>query len=224
MKVLISGASGGLGGVMACAFLGAGHQIAGVARSWKPEQAAPGFHPVAADLSTLEGAHDAVRLAREALGGLDAVIHTVGGFSGGPRLEATGLADAHLMMNLNYWSAFHLAQAVLPVFTAQSTGRFVAIGALAAGTQPPGLAAYAASKAALRSLVRSIAHENKNSGITANLISPGTMDTPANRAAMPAIDPHAWIPPKHVASLALWLCGSEAASVTGQDFAVTGKD
>jgi NAD(P)-dependent dehydrogenase (short-subunit alcohol dehydrogenase family) len=224
MKVLITGASGGLGGVMACAFMGAGHEIAGVARTWRPEQSAAGFHPITADLGNPEGARHAVQLAGERLGAVDAVVHTVGGFYGGPNVAETGLAAAHQMMDLNYWSAFHLAQAILPVFAAQGQGRFVAIGALAAGTQPPGLSAYSASKAALRSLIRSIAHENKGTGLTANLISPGTMDTAANRAAMPQADPAHWIPPKHVASLALWLCGPEAASVTGQDFAVTGRD
>lgn len=224
MNVLISGASGGLGGVMACAFMGAGHRVAGIARSWKAEQQAEGFFAISADLGNAEAAKEAVAEARAALGTVDAVIHTVGGFFGGPALGETPLGEAQRMMDMNYWSAFHLVQAVAPVFAAAGQGRFVAIGALAAGTQPPGLAAYAASKAALRALVFGYAHETKGSGITANLISPGTMDTSANRSAMPGVDPGTWIPPKHVASLALWLCGPEAASVTGQDFAVTGRD
>lgn len=224
MNVLVTGASGGLGGVVSCAFMGAGHRIAGVARNWRPDQTAEGFFALTADLGDAVAAKDAVDEAKVLLGSIDAVVHTVGGFFGGPKVEETPLEDAQRMFAMNYWSAFHLARAVLPVFREQGAGRFVAIGALAAGTQPPGLSAYAASKAALRSLVYSIAHETKGTAITANLISPGTMDTRANRNAMPDADPAQWIPPKHVASLALWLCGPDAASVTGQDFAVTGRD
>jgi NAD(P)-dependent dehydrogenase (short-subunit alcohol dehydrogenase family) len=224
MKVLVTGASGGLGGVVSCALLGAGHMIAGLARSWKDEQKAEGFVPIAADLNSPSAAQAAVENAARALGGIDAVIHTVGGFAGGTNVEETSVKDAQKMFDMNFWPAFHLAHAVLPHFRAQGHGRFVAIGALAATRHPATLGAYSASKAALRTLVLTIAAETKNSGITANLISPGTMDTAANRGAMPDADPSLWIPPKNVASLALWLLSAEAASVTGQDLAVTGRD
>ncbi len=224
MKVLISGASGGLGGVVACAFLGAGHQIAGLARSWKAEQAAEGFVPIAANLGSAEAARAAVAEAREKLGGLDAIVHTVGGFAGGSNVEATAPGTAREMMEINYFAALHLFAAALPYFREQGAGRMVAIGARAAATAPAGFGVYAASKAALAVLVRTIANETKGTGITANLIAPGTMDTAANRQAMPDADPGDWIPPKNVAGLALWLCGPEAASVTGQEIAVTGRE
>jgi NAD(P)-dependent dehydrogenase (short-subunit alcohol dehydrogenase family) len=224
MKVLVTGASGGLGGVLSCALLGAGHEIGGLARSWKEEQKAEGFHAIAADLSSPASAQGAVESAARQLGGIDAVIHTVGGFHGGENVELTAEKDARKMFDMNFWPAFHLAQAVLPHFRAQGQGRLIAIGALAATAHPAGLGAYAASKAALRSLILTIAHETKGTGITANLISPSTMDTRANREAMPEADPNHWIPPKNVASLAIWLLSAEAASVTGQDLAVTGRD
>lgn len=224
MNVLVTGASGGLGGVLSCALLGAGHKIAGLARSWKQEQSAEGFTPITADLNSPSAAQSAVESAARALGSIDAVVHAVGGFAGGANVEDTSWKDAQLMFDLNFWPAFHLAHAILPHFRTQGHGRFVAIGALAATRHPATLGAYAASKAALRSLVLSIAQETKNAGITANLISPSTMDTAANRAAMPHVDPAQWIPPKNVASLALWLLSPEASSVTGQDLAVTGRD
>lgn len=224
MNVLITGASGGLGGVLSCALLGAGHKIAGLARSWKEDQQAEGFTPIAADLSSASAAQSAIESAARALGSIDAVIHTVGGFAGGHNVEDTALKDAQKMFDMNFWPAFHLAQATLPHFRTQGHGRFIAIGALAATRHPATLGAYSASKAALRTLIMTIASETKAAGITANLISPSTMDTPANRAAMPDADPSAWIPPKSVASLALWLLSPEASCVTGQDLAVTGRD
>ncbi len=224
MNVLITGASGGLGGVVSCAVLGGGHKIAGLARSWKEDQQAEGFTPIAADLTSPSAAQSAIESAARALGSIDAVIHTVGGFAGGVNVEDTSLKDAQKMFDMNFWPAFHLAHAILPHFRAQGHGRFVAIGALAATRHPATLGAYSASKAALRSLIFTIANETKNSGITANLISPSTMDTPVNRSAMPDADPSLWIPPKNVASLALWLLCPEASSVTGQDIAITGRD
>jgi len=64
----------------------------------------------------------------------------------------------------------------------------VAIGSLAAVEPHAGLAAYVTFKSALVSLVRTVALENKDAGLTANVVLPGTMDTPANRKAMPGAD------------------------------------
>jgi NAD(P)-dependent dehydrogenase (short-subunit alcohol dehydrogenase family) len=64
-------------------------------------------------------------------------------------------------------------------------GRIVAIGSRQAVQPAAGVGAYSASKAALVSLVQTVALENKDKNICANVILPGTMDTPANRAAMP---------------------------------------
>ncbi len=67
-------------------------------------------------------------------------------------------------------------------------GRIVAIGSRAALEPGAGVGAYSASKAAMVSLIRTVALENKDAGITANVILPGTMDTPANRKFMPNAD------------------------------------
>jgi len=64
-------------------------------------------------------------------------------------------------------------------------GRIVAIGSLTAFEPHAGLAAYVTFKAALAMLVRTVALENRDAGVTANVVLPGTMDTPANRKAMP---------------------------------------
>jgi NAD(P)-dependent dehydrogenase (short-subunit alcohol dehydrogenase family) len=64
----------------------------------------------------------------------------------------------------------------------------------AAETAPANSAAYNVSKAALHALVRSVAAEVAEFGITANCVVPSTIDTPANRAAMPKADPARWVP------------------------------
>ena len=86
------------------------------------------------------------------------------------------------------------------------------------------LGAYTASKAALVALVRTIALENKQAGISANVILPGTMDTPANRAAMPAADFSQWVDPRQIASMLVHLASDSARQVTGAVIPIYGGE
>jgi NAD(P)-dependent dehydrogenase (short-subunit alcohol dehydrogenase family) len=70
-------------------------------------------------------------------------------------------------------------------------------------------------KSALTTLVRTVALENKDAGLTANVILPGTMDTPANRKSMPNADFSKWLQPSAVAELAAWLADEDAAHING---------
>jgi NAD(P)-dependent dehydrogenase (short-subunit alcohol dehydrogenase family) len=67
-----------------------------------------------------------------------------------------------------------------------------------------------------------VALENKAAGISANVILPGTMDTPANRAAMPGADPSKWVQPSQIASLLLYLASDAAANISGAVIPVYG--
>jgi NAD(P)-dependent dehydrogenase (short-subunit alcohol dehydrogenase family) len=119
------------------------------------------------------------------------------------------------MMNLNVRSAFHILRAVLPWMHRARQGRIIAIGARSAVEPAAGLSAYCASKAALVSLIRTAALECKDDGITANVILPGLMDTPANRSSFPSSDSSRWVSPSNVANLALWLASDDASQVNG---------
>ncbi len=83
--------------------------------------------------------------------------------------------------------------------------------------------AYSVSKAALVAMVRSLAAEVKDSGITANAILPGTIDTAANRAAMPGADASKWVKPEAIASLAVWLASDAAGDVNGAAIPIYGR-
>jgi NAD(P)-dependent dehydrogenase (short-subunit alcohol dehydrogenase family) len=155
---------------------------------------------------------------------IDILVHLVGGFAGGAPVAGTDDATFERMLDLNLRSAFHILRAVVPVMRASGWGRIVAIGSRAAVEPQPSIAAYSASKSALVSLMRSVATENKDTGITANVILPGTMDTPANRAADPAADFAKWIDPQQVANLVLWLASDAATQVTGAAIPVYGKE
>jgi NAD(P)-dependent dehydrogenase (short-subunit alcohol dehydrogenase family) len=126
-----------------------------------------------------------------------------------------------LEMNLN--SAFHILRAVIPHMRKAGSGCIIAIGSRAAEDPGPTVGAYSASKAALVSLMRTVALENKDAGIAANVILPGTMDTPANRKAMPGADTSQWVQPASVASLIVWLAGDGGKDVTGAAIPVYGR-
>jgi NAD(P)-dependent dehydrogenase (short-subunit alcohol dehydrogenase family) len=73
-------------------------------------------------------------------------------------------------------------------------------------------------------LVRTVALENKDAGLTANVLLPGTMDTPANRKSMPGADYAKWLQPQEVANLVFWLADKNAAQITGTVIPIDGTN
>lgn len=215
-SILITGATGGLGNFVTERFLAEGARVTGVSRSINPSDFPhPNFFAAAASLASFSDAQRVVQatLARE--GRIDALVHLVGAFAGGPSLPETGDEELARMFAINFHSAFHMIRAVLPSMRGQGSGRIVAIASRAAVAPAAGQSAYAASKAALVSLIRSVAIENADRGICANVILPGTMDTAANRAAMPDAPFQRWTPPAEVAALLAHLAADDAAHLTG---------
>jgi NAD(P)-dependent dehydrogenase (short-subunit alcohol dehydrogenase family) len=127
------------------------------------------------------------------------------------------------MFDMNVNSAFHMLRGVIPHMRSAKSGRIIAIGSRAAESPGASVGAYSASKAAIVSLIRTVAVENKDAGITANVILPGTMDTPANRRDMPGANTSQWMQPSSVASLIVWLAGDAGQDVTGAAIPVYGR-
>jgi NAD(P)-dependent dehydrogenase (short-subunit alcohol dehydrogenase family) len=222
--VIITGASGGLGAVVTQAFLQGGAKVAGVDRS---EHSRNASHPSLSHFVVALDDEGAVgKLVADVMalhGRIDAVVNLVGGFAGGERIDQTSDATWERMIGVNLRPATVLARAVLPVMRRARRGSFIAIGSAAAMEPVAGLGAYGASKAALISLVRTISAENLDHNIRANIVSPSTMDTPANRAAMPEADPSMWVQPANVASLLVWLVSDAGAEVNGAVIPLPGR-
>ncbi|HLH38604.1 MAG TPA: SDR family NAD(P)-dependent oxidoreductase [Bryobacteraceae bacterium] len=218
MSVIITGAGGGLGTVVCRAFLERGAQVIGVERSWRDH---PAFIAISADLSTKEGCSAMIAGALKH-GPIDAFVHLVGGFSGGSPVAETSDETWDLMMTVNLRAAFLAIRAALKPMIDARRGRIVAIGSRAAVEASPNFAAYAVSKAALVALVKNVAAEGKDSGITANVILPSTIDTPANRKAMPDADFSKWVAPDSIAKLIVWLV-SDAADISGAVIPIYGR-
>lgn len=214
--VLITGAKGGLGTDVTEAYLGAGATVIGVARSIaQADFQDPGFHAMPADLTREENVLALASAVHERFGRVDVLAHIMGGYEGGTAVAETPQSSFEKMFTMNFWPAVHLAKAFIPKMRETGKGRVLGIGARPALEPVATLGAYSASKAALVSLTRTLSLENKDRGITVNMILPGMMDTPANRAAMPGADYSKWVQPGKVASLALWLTSEAASQVTG---------
>ena len=221
---LITGAKGGLGTFVTEAFLAAGAKVVGVSRSIRASDFShPEFTAMPAELTTAAAATKLAGDVVSRFGRIDALVHVMGGFAGGKSVAETDDATFETMLDLNYRAAFVIARAVLPQMRQQGSGRILAV-ASRQGVEPAAMVgAYSASKAALVSLIRTIALENTDRGISANTVLPGTMDTPANRAGDPKADGSQWVQPSQVAALLVHLASDAGANVTGAAIPIYGR-
>ena len=223
--VLVTGANGGLGTYVTQVFLDAGAIVVGTSRKIQQSDFNNArFTALPAEISTREGAKVLVDQVAERFGKLDVLAHTVGGFAGGQSITDTDDATFQRMFDLNLNSVFHILRATVPLLRKTGAGRIIAIGSRAALEPGAGVGAYSASKAAMVSLLKTVALENKDAGLTANVILPGTMDTPANRKAIPNADVSKWVQPATVAGLVVWLAGEAGKDVNGAVIPVYGSD
>jgi NAD(P)-dependent dehydrogenase (short-subunit alcohol dehydrogenase family) len=223
--VLVTGANGGLGASVTKALLDAGATVMGLARKIEQSEfSSSNFIALRGEISTASGAQAAIDAVVDRFGKLDILAHTVGGFAGGQSIADTDDATFQRMLDINLNSTFYLLRAAIPVMRKIGDGRVVAIGSRAAVEPGAGVGAYSASKAAMVSLIRTIALENKDAGLTANVILPGTMDTPANRKFMPNSDFSKWVRPAAVASLIAWLVSDAGKDVNGAVIPVYGSE
>ncbi len=147
-------------------------------------------------------------------GRIDVLVTIVGGFAGGALVE-TDRATWDRMLAVNLTSAFVAARAVVPHMLAARRGRVVTIASRAVVPPAGGFIAYTTAKAGVIAFSQALAHEMRPHGITVNCILPSTMDTPANRAAMPDSDRTGWVPVDAVADAIAFLVRDESAHLTG---------
>jgi len=209
--VLITGGAGALGQTVVPAFVSAGASV--FLGDLNPVQQS-GVTALKADFTDQTQVRDLVNDVIQSAGRLDALINLVGGFATG-RVVETDVSLWQRMMAMNLTSAFLLSHAVLPPMLERRQGRIVHIAARA-GLEPfPGAAAYIVSKAGLIALIRTLSTEVNGSGVTVNGVLPSTIDTPANRNAMPAADASKWVRPESIAQALIFLASDEAIQING---------
>jgi NAD(P)-dependent dehydrogenase (short-subunit alcohol dehydrogenase family) len=156
-------------------------------------------------------------------GGLHVFLNTIGGWGGGKTVADTPVDRWEWMLTLNLRSAFLLSRAVLPYMLDAGWGRIVHTASKTAVTPRPKQAGYAVSKAGVVALTEVIAAEVKGSGVTANVLLPSIIDTPANRRMMSSADTSKWVPPEHIGAAMRFLCSDAAASINGDRIPIYGE-
>jgi NAD(P)-dependent dehydrogenase (short-subunit alcohol dehydrogenase family) len=220
---IVTGGTGALGRAVVARFLGAGATVWVpwiVAEEWRALKAATTGEPAArlhgAEVSVTDEAAFGALVARAegAHGRVDVLVNAVGGFAPGD-LASTPLAEWRRLVDLNLTSAVIACRAVLPAMRRARGGRIVNVASRAVVPPAGGFIAYTVAKAAVITLTQALAQEVRANGITVNAVLPSTMDTPANRAAMPDADRSGWVPTDTVAQVIAFLAGEAAARVTG---------
>ena len=197
-------------------FLQKGDKVIGASLHIESNQfPSPNFRAMSVDFTNQQQVCKAFERVVVEFGRLDVLVHVLGGFAGVQSIATTEDVTWKRMQDLNLTSAFYVLREAIPHLRKSSNGRIVAIGSLAAKEPQANLGAYVTFKAALSALVQTVALENADAGLTANVILPGTMDTSANRKAMPEADFSTWLNPKRVAELIVWLTDDHAGHITG---------
>jgi NAD(P)-dependent dehydrogenase (short-subunit alcohol dehydrogenase family) len=220
--IVITGALGALGGVVAEVALNRGARIAGVDHAPTQVPATPDRLELGGvDLTDAAQATRAINAAATHFGRLDALINIAGGFA----FEQIADGDPKTwqrMYALNVTTALNASRAAIPHLTKTSAGRIINVGAMGALQAGAGMGAYAASKAGVHRLTEALAAEQKGK-ITVNAVLPSTIDTAANRASMPKADFGKWVSPKELAEVILFLASDAASAVTGALIPVSGR-
>jgi NAD(P)-dependent dehydrogenase (short-subunit alcohol dehydrogenase family) len=154
---------------------------------------------------------------------IDILVNLVGGFWGGSSIAETTPAQWQAMFDLNLKPTFLCCRAVVPIMKRNQWGRIVSV-ASRSGLQGAGdYAAYAVSKGAIATFTASLAQEVLKEGVLVNAIAPSTIDTEANRAAMPKAKHENWVKPADIAKTIAYLCSDDCRVTSGAVVPVYGR-
>jgi NAD(P)-dependent dehydrogenase (short-subunit alcohol dehydrogenase family) len=226
---LVTGGSGALGEALVRRLSAAGARVAAVDR--KPERLAPLYADLAEERRpTAHGADLADAAAVDAMaaevlerhGRIDHLFNVAGAYAGGEPVETTPPATWQKLWDANFRSTLHVCAAVVPAMKRQGSGTVVNVGSRASLGGDAGAAAYAVAKTAVLRLTESLAAEGKRGGVRVNCVLPGTIDTPANRAAMPDADVSTWVELDALVDVLLFLSSPAARAVHGAALPVFG--
>jgi NAD(P)-dependent dehydrogenase (short-subunit alcohol dehydrogenase family) len=232
-SVLITGGTGGLGGAVTAAFVGAGWRVVVPVRerpagaepaAGRPAPATGDPIRVGADLTDPEAVARVVAVATdEPDAPLRAVVNLAGGYAGGGRVHETPVTEFEQIIARNLRPTYLVTQQALPHLVDAGGGSIVCVSSRAAVAPFAGAAGYVTAKAAVLAFAAAVAVEYRPSGVRCNTVLPSVIDTPANRAAQPGADHSRWVPPAEIANVILFLAGAESAPTSGAAIPVYGR-
>lgn len=244
-RALVTGGTKGVGAAVVAVLRDAGAKVMTTARS-VPDESLEGVDFFAADLTTAAGCAALADAARERLGGIDILVHVVGG-SSAPAGGFTVLSDDQWWkeLNQNLMAAVRIDRALLPSMIEQGTGVIIHVTSIQRELPlPDSTTAYAAAKAALSTYSKALSKEVAAKGIRVVRVSPGWVETEASVALAERLAEQAGtdyeggkqiimrslggIPlgrpakPEEVADLIAFLVSPRAASITGTEYVIDG--
>jgi NAD(P)-dependent dehydrogenase (short-subunit alcohol dehydrogenase family) len=183
-RVLVTGASSGIGAELARGFAERGATVGICARREARlaevlddcRRHSPGSRMWGVDLAQLDGVEPFARHADDELGGIDVLVNNAG-IPKRRKLEALTVADVDAVMAINYLSPVRMMLALVPRMLERGGGHVVNVSSVAARLSPPGEAAYAASKAALTAFSECLAVELWDAPVSVHVVNPGVVDT-----------------------------------------------
>lgn len=221
--VVITGAAGNLGRAIVQAFESQGASLVLLDR--KDGRLMKTFPAIAAldkhflingvDLTSEASVGDAISQVATKYRGIDVLVNTAGGYHAGTPVHETSVETLDFMMDINARTAFLSCQAVVPHMLDAGSGKIINIGARPGMKGFAKSSAYAMSKSAVLRLTESLSAELKREGINVNAVLPGTIDTPANREAMPDANYSRWVTPQSIGEVILFLASGSADDVHG---------
>ena len=231
---LVTGASGGIGGAIARAFHAQGAKVglSGTRKDALDELAGElgeGAFVLPADLSSADAAGQLIKDAAAAMGSVDILVNAAG-------LTRDQLAmrmseeDWQTVLDVNLTAAFRLSKACLLAMMKKRWGRIIGITSIVGVTGNPGQVNYAASKAAMIGMSKSLAQEVASRNITVNCVAPGFIETPMTDALsdeqkdnlMGRIPAGRLGLPDDIAAACVYLAADETSYVSGQTLHVNG--
>lgn len=243
-RALVTSGTRGAGAATVALFRELGARVLTAARS-RPDSLDDGMF-VSADLTTAEGCATLVAAVRERLGGVDIVVHMLGGSSAPPGgFAALSDAEWRKELDLNLMPAIRLDRELVPAMVVQGHGVVIHVTSIQRALPlPESTTAYAAAKAALSTYSKSLSKEVSPKGVRVVRVSPGWIETEAavrlaERLAKDAgtdyeggkriiMDSLGGIPigrpskPEDVANLIAFLASDRAATITGTEYVIDG--
>jgi NAD(P)-dependent dehydrogenase (short-subunit alcohol dehydrogenase family) len=230
---VITGATGALGSAIAEHLVSIGHSVAiiGTARSTDRLDAlarklGSTCLPIEGTVDDAESWATAIARIEAELGAITGAALVAGSWRGGaPLHEEKDETVWRAMLDDNLETAHAALRALLPGMIARTHGSIVVVASRAA-VRPEtskGAAAYAASKAAVVALTQAVAAETAEHFVRVNAVLPSTINTAANRAAIPNGDPSKWVTPESIARVITFLLSDDARDVSGAALPIYGR-